>query len=528
MMYTFATTMTPTAYGSPTGAIEIMPDSAFDDVTLSTPPDSPLLSPVRPSHGRRRDASYIPRPPNAFILFRSSFVKAQHIPGKIEGNHSTLSKIVGMYWKNLPPQEREVWERKALAAQAEHRRRYPDWRFRPANGIAKVKDGPVDSRRRNRGQGRGESEEELRIREKRCAKIVDLLGEGKAGPELAAAVEAYDRSREPAESEPQRRSRDPSPRPSVNHSESTMQVVKQEAEHREADMTFKVPLAAVSKRSSSAPAAPGRLPMLGLASLESTKGLLAPLDSPFTAYIRPPVKALLAPEEDVEETRGNNVQLVAAQMSDASDRLTCTDEPSVPIDHNKTPELLEDVPEITPIVDNTGFMFNTHALDDTIPAGGYTYCDPGQHFVHGPFDTPRLGVDTAIHSRKHTLFDDSLPFLSSYSSLKGWAGGASSSRSSPQSASAKLSNTNNADTSSIMEAAFEAASTFSPEDNAFETEGQSPMTPASATEEQYLHDYSRGKRLMNILDLEAADTANPNPAFTHSGHRGEIDFLEYI
>jgi hypothetical protein len=44
---------------------------------------------------RERDASYVPRPPNAFILFRSSFIKSQRVSGRVEGNHSTLSKIVG-------------------------------------------------------------------------------------------------------------------------------------------------------------------------------------------------------------------------------------------------------------------------------------------------------------------------------------------------------------------------------------------------------------------------------------------------
>ncbi|KAJ7500273.1 high mobility group box domain-containing protein [Mycena galericulata] len=83
---------------------------------------------------RRAAPSYIPRPPNAFILFRSSFIRSQNVPGRVEGNHSTLSKIIGKYWHALPPEERARWEDKARAAQAEHRRRYPDWRFRPGNG----------------------------------------------------------------------------------------------------------------------------------------------------------------------------------------------------------------------------------------------------------------------------------------------------------------------------------------------------------------------------------------------------------
>jgi len=40
-------------------------------------------------------SGHIPRPPNAFILFRSAFIRSQKITGKVEGNHSTLSKIIG-------------------------------------------------------------------------------------------------------------------------------------------------------------------------------------------------------------------------------------------------------------------------------------------------------------------------------------------------------------------------------------------------------------------------------------------------
>ena len=38
---------------------------------------------------------YIPRPPNAFMLFRADFVRQKHVPGSIEQNHGSLSKIIG-------------------------------------------------------------------------------------------------------------------------------------------------------------------------------------------------------------------------------------------------------------------------------------------------------------------------------------------------------------------------------------------------------------------------------------------------
>ncbi|KAI0078620.1 hypothetical protein K474DRAFT_888570 [Panus rudis PR-1116 ss-1] len=192
MTFTFATDMTPITYSSDPTNYEVIPEHApqQQQMLIYDPPASPAFEPTRPSHAKKRDASYIPRPPNAFILFRSSFIKAQHIPGEIEGNHSALSKIIGKYWKALPRKEREVWEAKAIVAQAEHRKKYPDWRFRPStNMLAKVKDGP---RRRINRKGRGEAEKEVRSREKRCDKIADLLVAGKVGTDLAVAIEQYD------------------------------------------------------------------------------------------------------------------------------------------------------------------------------------------------------------------------------------------------------------------------------------------------------------------------------------------------
>src|SRR6266481_5126260 len=109
---------------------------------------------------------------------------------------------IGMYWKTLPREEREVWEAKALVAQAEHRKRYPDWRFRPgANALAKlkVKDGPVTNKRRSSNSGGSSrksksdtAEVKEKSDEKRCAKIADFLVEGKKGVDLEAALKEWE------------------------------------------------------------------------------------------------------------------------------------------------------------------------------------------------------------------------------------------------------------------------------------------------------------------------------------------------
>ena len=75
-------------------SVEMKPfdlDAGIEHENISPP------TPQRTSHGKRRDASYIPRPPNAFILFRSSFIRDQKVTSKVEGNHSNLSKIIGEF-----------------------------------------------------------------------------------------------------------------------------------------------------------------------------------------------------------------------------------------------------------------------------------------------------------------------------------------------------------------------------------------------------------------------------------------------
>ncbi|PPQ91150.1 hypothetical protein CVT25_003055 [Psilocybe cyanescens] len=238
--YTFFSGMTPLSFTStsaPTASQDSNPQPSRS--LISSLPASPItpdastssfsipMSQPRP-HGKRRDPSYIPRPPNAFILFRCAFIKEQNVPGKVEGNHSKLSKIIGLCWKQLTPEEREKWEAKAVLAQAEHRAHYPDWRFRPgANALAKLKiqdgAGPVTSRRRSvhsrtvkiltspedgdedglvlgetkgkgkeKGKGKTKSSRMLSIEETRCAKIAGFVAEGIKGQELEVAVKEWE------------------------------------------------------------------------------------------------------------------------------------------------------------------------------------------------------------------------------------------------------------------------------------------------------------------------------------------------
>jgi hypothetical protein len=141
--------------------------------------------PKRPGHGKKKADDHIPRPPNAFILFRSSFIKSRHVSTEVETNHSTLSKIIGLTWQNMPHEERQFWHSKAKVAQAEHKRKFPDYAFRPSH----VKAKGVTEKRKVREVGPKDM--------KRCHKIAQLLVEGKKGADLQAAVEEFDKSHVP-------------------------------------------------------------------------------------------------------------------------------------------------------------------------------------------------------------------------------------------------------------------------------------------------------------------------------------------
>jgi len=177
----FAPNVTPVTFNDPMPPMVDAP--SCESVIFPPPDDCPL--PRRPGHSKKKPENHIPRPPNAFILFRSSFIKSQHVSTEVETNHSTLSKIIGLTWQNLPNDERQVWHAKAKAALDEHKRKFPQYAFRPLH---------------NKGRG---GPEKRKVREvgpkdlKRCAKIAELLVEGKKGQELDAAIQEFDKHHVP-------------------------------------------------------------------------------------------------------------------------------------------------------------------------------------------------------------------------------------------------------------------------------------------------------------------------------------------
>lgn len=157
-----------------------MDDIDENDSATPTLP-SPSASPSSPPR------QHIPRAPNAFILFRSAFIRSRRVEGALEGNHSKLSQIVGRCWHALPPAEKEDWEAQAAVALEDHKRRYPDWRF--VNAQAQPRRARSDTRGKRGGRGRGGGKK----RQGRVDVIGDLLVSGVEGEELTRAVGDWER-----------------------------------------------------------------------------------------------------------------------------------------------------------------------------------------------------------------------------------------------------------------------------------------------------------------------------------------------
>ncbi|KAH7920078.1 hypothetical protein BV22DRAFT_1040290 [Leucogyrophana mollusca] len=486
MTFTFFTDMTPiTAFtADPTVAYE----SAWDNnPPISSPFDAPAFplptAPQRTNHAKKRDASYIPRPPNAFILFRSSFIRSQQVPEKVEGNHSTLSKIIGKYWKTLSREEREVWEAKALVAQAEHRRRYPDWRFRPgANALAKlkVKDGPgttaaAATKRRTNRKGRGEAEAKKRNKDERCAMIADLLVEGKTGIDLQDAVKkweddagswkgaagsmkgdvrnlggvrnlkddtgilkdgreiAYEVEGGKAESTmticgPGNTAVD------TSHAATNLQM-RCKTPDAEFDTRFKVPLTAMFKRSLSAPAARGS-PTLGAHSSPALDAHASPAivahASPTLSHVSP-VLAHASPALGHSSpalshgtlalgahTRHNSFTSIVSEESSS---------PTTPPDACLSPLLLPGRwnhpynPQLEPECPTLAYSPSMSPLDTTF--GTYGFPSPGKEDLVVGYDEGLAGYNEGLGGYDKGLAGYDYEYAhaySSYSALQGWAG----------------------------------------------------------------------------------------------------------
>ncbi|KAK4052413.1 hypothetical protein OIV83_002215 [Microbotryomycetes sp. JL201] len=100
--------------------------------------DTPSPSSAGPSPRRRRERqrskpeNHTPRPPNAWILYRSAQIqrlKADAVVSKKP--QAEISKLIGFMWRDESNATKLYYEDLAAVKKAEHQRLYPDYAFKP-------------------------------------------------------------------------------------------------------------------------------------------------------------------------------------------------------------------------------------------------------------------------------------------------------------------------------------------------------------------------------------------------------------
>ncbi|KAL7422333.1 hypothetical protein Q5752_002979 [Cryptotrichosporon argae] len=125
------------------------------------------------SHARKQNANHIPRPRNAFILFRKHVVDQKLIPASVEMRHQNVSIITAKMWREAPAEQKAHFNELARVEKEEHMRKYPGYRYQPVYRRTNV------IRRRVRKDA---------AEEEKCRSVAELLLQGKSGDKLEEEI----------------------------------------------------------------------------------------------------------------------------------------------------------------------------------------------------------------------------------------------------------------------------------------------------------------------------------------------------
>ncbi|KAH9858530.1 hypothetical protein C2E23DRAFT_5497 [Lenzites betulinus] len=88
---------------------------------------------------RRTNPDDIPRPSNAWILYRTDRLKVLVANnGGVPIRQSVASTMIGEMWQDELPEVRAAYEKRAELAKAEHRRLHPDYKYKPKTKAEKL------------------------------------------------------------------------------------------------------------------------------------------------------------------------------------------------------------------------------------------------------------------------------------------------------------------------------------------------------------------------------------------------------
>ncbi|CAE6527267.1 unnamed protein product [Rhizoctonia solani] len=137
-----------------------------------TRPDRPRTTPASSSNGNGK--AQPPRPPNAWILYRSDKLKelaTNQAPGPRKPQ-AEISKIISQMWQAEGPETKGMYEARAEEKKAEHAALYPDYKFAPMKKEDKAMLRKAQrqekeefraaerNRKKRKGKGRADDEDE--------------------------------------------------------------------------------------------------------------------------------------------------------------------------------------------------------------------------------------------------------------------------------------------------------------------------------------------------------------------------------
>ncbi|KAF9259625.1 hypothetical protein L218DRAFT_659936 [Marasmius fiardii PR-910] len=86
----------------------------------------------RSTKARKHDEDHIPRPSNAFMIFRSNYWALQK-NNPTERDHRQISRLAAASWNKLSEKEKAPWRRLALIRKEEHARANPGYKYSPGS-----------------------------------------------------------------------------------------------------------------------------------------------------------------------------------------------------------------------------------------------------------------------------------------------------------------------------------------------------------------------------------------------------------
>ncbi|KAG1743821.1 hypothetical protein EDB19DRAFT_541463 [Suillus lakei] len=168
-----------------TSSLNVLPDV----IQLPIPGVADLIPKTnRTSHAKRQPAGHIPRPRNAFILFRCDFVQQKKIPGHVECDHRNLSRIAGKIWRGMKKEQQKPWIDLALKEKERHAKMYPGYKYMPVQQTSK--------QRKVKSDRIAKEERELESRRAELSSVLvqrghDVSGSSKQTPQAAARFTPY-------------------------------------------------------------------------------------------------------------------------------------------------------------------------------------------------------------------------------------------------------------------------------------------------------------------------------------------------